>query len=279
MPRDYHLEKEISDSMAIYSTKLEWDDDFYDIDVTKESKRIKVMWAFPVRWVRFRFFLKDIKIFDTWANYSKNKALADIWDKTAEVIDRFLNLPDHGVMRRKWLKTAYLEVNENGQWVDIFNNFHKNNIKVKMQRTTVLDVVFNRSHRPSKAVDLPRDYQLEKDITGAFAEYSTTFEWDEGLYTIDVTKGVKRVKVNWAYDVHEVYFDFFENDKKIYEDWADFYSGETTSEIFNFVMFLVKRFINLPSRVFTQGKLLKTTDLAVNESGHWVNLYDNFTQK
>jgi hypothetical protein len=221
--------------------------------------------------------MNDRIIHDTRVKYGKDKSLAEIWDKTAEVIIRFLNLPDRTVVRGKWLKTAYLEVNERGQWVDIFNNFRRNNTKLHQPGTGLLDVVFSRFIPPSERIDKPRDYQLEKEITEAFAEYSTNLEWDEWLYTIVVTKRSKQIKVEWAYNVNEVYFDFFENDTKIYKDWADFFAGETTSEIFNYVKFLVNRFINLPSRVITQGKWLKTTNLEVCENGKWEDIYENIS--
>jgi hypothetical protein len=268
MPRDYRLEKEITDTLEKYSTNLEWDNVFYSIDVTKGSKRIKVRWVFPARWLRFRFFVEDIKIYDTFAHYGKSMSLADVWGNIANVIIRFLNLPEHVITRGRWRKVTYLEVNDNGQWVDIFINFRRNTIKRDLHKT---------SRRYS--IDLPSDPQLEKDITDVFSEYSPRIEWDDDVYHLFITKGTKQIKVVWAYKVSEVNFDFFEDDIKIYTDWIDFYEGETTSEIFNLITFLVNRFVNLPSRVVTEGRWLRTTNLEVCENGQWVNIYDHYSKK
>jgi hypothetical protein len=279
MQRDYQLEKEISDSLANYSAKLEWDVEYYDIDVTYKSNRISLRWSYPLRAIGFRFYVEEMRIFASRVSYGKDKLLADIWEKISDVILRFLNLPNRTITRGKWLKTTYLEVNENGQWVDIFYKFRSNNIKVNLPRTGIFDAVPPRAPRLDKSIDSPRNHQLEKEIINAFTLYSTNLKWDDGVYKIDIAKDVKRVNVEWAYHVNEVYFDFFENDIKIYKDWADFYEGETSSEIFNFISFLVKRYINLPCRVITHGKWLKTTDLEVYVNEEWVNIYKNISLK
>lgn len=118
--------------------------------------------------------------------------------------------------------------------------------------------------------------QLKNDIFNGLADYSMYLEDKIHGFNIVVFKGSKKVEVNWVYDFMDINFDFFENGNKIYTDWTDFYQGETVSYANGLVMYVIKRYLDFPSRVAMRWKRDKQGELEVNENGQWVSIYANY---
>ena len=122
--------------------------------------------------------------------------------------------------------------------------------------------------------EMKRDLKLEKELTDALRGYPISVDWVNETYKLTARKGEKSVVVTWPYPLMEVYFDFIENDKETFSESVEFYEGESPSELCDYLTYVIKRFLNSPSRIETRGKLLKRSELQVSESGKWVSVFD-----
>lgn len=121
---------------------------------------------------------------------------------------------------------------------------------------------------------MSRDLQLEKVIAESLAEYSPRLSWENNAYRLKAGKAVMNVEVVWPYPLMEVYFDFTEKEEKVFSESVEFYEGESNSELAEYIVHVVRRFLDNPARIEKLGILLKRTELQVSKDGKWINVFD-----
>jgi hypothetical protein len=97
---------------------------------------------------------------------------------------------------------------------------------------------------------------FEKELLDFLDGYSSNLSWENESYKLIVFKSEKTVEITWPYPINEVYFDFFENENKIFTEWVEFYADESLSEQCKHISYIAKRYLDLPCRIDTSGKLL-----------------------
>ncbi len=121
---------------------------------------------------------------------------------------------------------------------------------------------------------MSRDPQLAQKLTEALAGYSAQLNWLHDAYNLSAEKVPKRVKITWPYPLTEVYFDFLQNDANIFSESIEFYDGESSDELCEYVAHVVKRFLDHPSRIESLGTFLKRTELQILEGDKWISVFD-----
>ena len=121
---------------------------------------------------------------------------------------------------------------------------------------------------------MERNIELEEELKESLKEYSPTIILKYDAYTLNATKNTKSVSITWPYPLMEVYFDFIENNKKIMSESIEFYDNETQKEFSDYIVYLIKRYFTLSTRVETLGSLLKRKELQVKINNEWHPIYD-----
>jgi len=121
---------------------------------------------------------------------------------------------------------------------------------------------------------MERDTALEHKLKSALKEFSVILNWSGEAYTLKATKSQKTIEVTWPFPLMEVYFDFVENGNVAFSESIEFYENETQTDLRDYLVYVVQRFFNLPTRIETIGRFPKRTELQVKESEQWSNIFD-----
>lgn len=116
---------------------------------------------------------------------------------------------------------------------------------------------------------MDRKPELEREILDLLSGFAPRIEVAEDAYQLSVSFDAKRAEVVWPYPLHEVFFDFWEGDRKVLSESFEFYEGESDSELFEYLGSVLNRFLTNTIRVHVQGKFLKTTELQYQQGGVW----------
>ena len=140
---------------------------------------------------------------------------------------------------------------------------------------TVWGVSGNRhSYHDSAGRKMERDTAVENELNSALKEFSVQLTCSGEAYTLKAAKSEKSIEINWPHPLMEVFFDFVENGNVIFSESIEFYENETQKELRDYLIYVVKRFFNLPTRIESIGRLPKRTELQVKESEQWSSIFD-----
>ncbi|MGD9170519.1 MAG: hypothetical protein PVI97_10740 [Candidatus Thiodiazotropha sp.] len=120
---------------------------------------------------------------------------------------------------------------------------------------------------------MERKPELERDLLGLLSAYSPAIEVENDAYQLSVLLAAKRAEVVWPYPLHEVFFDFWEGESKVLSESFEFYEGESDAELIEYLCSVLSRFLTNNTRLQTQGKLLKTTELQYQQGGVWQSVF------
>ncbi len=116
--------------------------------------------------------------------------------------------------------------------------------------------------------------EMEREIGEALKEYTVKINLADKAYQIETSNGNRSVVVTWPLPLQEVYFDFRENDEEVLSESVEFYEGETNSELSGYVVYITRRFLELPWRIKEKGRILKTKELQVDDGSEWRAVFD-----
>ncbi|MEW8029834.1 MAG: hypothetical protein AB2792_09640 [Candidatus Thiodiazotropha sp.] len=120
---------------------------------------------------------------------------------------------------------------------------------------------------------MERKPELEGELLGLLSAFSPTIAVKNDAYQLSVSLAAKRAEVAWPYPLHEVFFDFWEADRKVLSESFEFYEGESDSELIEYLCSVLNRFLANSTRLQTQGKLLKTTELQYQQGDVWQSVF------
>jgi len=121
---------------------------------------------------------------------------------------------------------------------------------------------------------MERDTAVEKELCSALKEFSVQLSCSGEAYTLKAAISEKSIKVTWPLPLREVFFDFVENGKVIFSESVEFYENETQKEMREYLIYVVKRFLNLATRIESIGRFPKRTELQVKDSEKWSSIFD-----
>ena len=121
---------------------------------------------------------------------------------------------------------------------------------------------------------MDRDTAVEKELCLALKEFSVQLSCSGETYTLKAAISEKSIKVTWPHPLMEVFFDFVEHGNVIFSESVEFYENETQNELRDYLIYVVKRFFNLPTRIESIGRFPKRKELQVKESEQWSSIFD-----
>ncbi|MCX2835088.1 hypothetical protein [Microbulbifer thermotolerans] len=116
---------------------------------------------------------------------------------------------------------------------------------------------------------MDRKPDLERKLLETLSAFSPKIEVAKDAYQLSVSLHTKRAEIVWPYPLHEVFFDFWEEDCKVLSESFEFYEGESDSELVEYLGSVLNRFFSNTVRVYVQGKLFKTKELQYQQGGLW----------
>ncbi|WP_078118596.1 hypothetical protein [Thiosocius teredinicola] len=121
---------------------------------------------------------------------------------------------------------------------------------------------------------MDRDLSLEKELMVAISEFAPRITWVEAAYELVAKIPGKEVTVTWPYPLMEVFFDFVGPGDEKFSESVEFYEGESSAELAEYVANVVRRFLLLPVRIHTRKGWLSVTELQVEENGGWQCVFE-----
>ncbi len=121
---------------------------------------------------------------------------------------------------------------------------------------------------------MERDIKLENELLESLKDFSVTIDIEGDAYKLTAQDDSKHILVTWPYPLMEVWFDFTDGGQVIKTESIEFYDGEPVSELFDYVTYIIKNYLNHPTRIETTGRFLKIQELQINTKGQWVNVFD-----
>jgi hypothetical protein len=120
---------------------------------------------------------------------------------------------------------------------------------------------------------MERDKKLESDLITSLASYAPRISWEKDAYMLETSYKNKRALVVWPYPLMEVFFDLWENNKKIFSESFEFYENETNEELVEYLVNILKNYFDHETRVETEGKLFKHQELQFKKGDEWVSVF------
>ncbi|ADZ92005.1 hypothetical protein Marme_2778 [Marinomonas mediterranea MMB-1] len=120
---------------------------------------------------------------------------------------------------------------------------------------------------------MDRKPELERELLDLLSTFSPTIEVANDAYQLSVSLAAKRAEVVWPHPFHEVFFDFWEGDRKVLSESFEFYEGESDTELIEYLSSVLDRFLTNAIRVQVQGKFLKTTELQYQQGDVWNSVF------
>ena len=118
----------------------------------------------------------------------------------------------------------------------------------------------------------------EEEIRSALSSftdlYSSEVEKTDSAFKITLKNQSKKILITWPIDISEVFFDFFDNEEKIFHEWLECMEVNDKNIFIEFAISIPKKYLEHETKVITEGKLLKIKKL-VYFSGHcWVDIFE-----
>ena len=120
---------------------------------------------------------------------------------------------------------------------------------------------------------MERDKNIEKELLTSLSGYEPTINWEKDAYNLKLEYKNKSTKVVWPYPLMEVFFDFWEGNKKIFSESFEFYENETNEELVEYLLEISNNFFSNETRIETFGKLLKRNELQFKKGEEWVSVF------
>ncbi len=116
--------------------------------------------------------------------------------------------------------------------------------------------------------------EIDNLLRQTLGDQLVSLKWKDQACKIVIEKSGKQLEITWAYPLLEAYFDFYEKQEKIFHDWIEMYDGETNSEMCQYIKYVSQRFFNMPSRLETNGKIMKVQTIEVFDGNKWENVFE-----
>ena len=111
-----------------------------------------------------------------------------------------------------------------------------------------------------------------KKLLGLIGSIELKSEDTSSAQVLIASTSEKSVRVTWANLVKEVYFDFVQGQGDRHSDWVDFYDGESSEEIGDYILCIVSRFFGSQTRLHTIPGALPITVVQYAHGSEWRGL-------
>ena len=121
MERDTELEKIFLENLKDFSVTIDMAGDAYKLDAQYESKSITVTWPYPLMEVFFDSSEGE-KVFKSESiEFYDGEPVSELHDYVTYIIQNYLNHSTRIETIGSFLKRQELQINANGQWVNVFD--------------------------------------------------------------------------------------------------------------------------------------------------------------
>ena len=120
---------------------------------------------------------------------------------------------------------------------------------------------------------MSKDSKIEVELQDALGDQLVSLEWDNDSYKMLIVNADKSINVSWPYPLQETYFDFHEGKQKVFHESIEMYDGETHSEMIEYIKYLTHRFLNMTTRINSNGAMMKTQTLEVFDGTKWESVF------
>ena len=120
---------------------------------------------------------------------------------------------------------------------------------------------------------MERDIKLENNLVNSLSSYAPRIGRDKEAYMLEASYKNKRALVVWPYPLMEIFFDLWDNNKKIFSESLEFYENENKEELAEYLIKILKNYFDHETRVETEGKLLKRQELQFKNGDEWVSVF------
>ncbi len=121
---------------------------------------------------------------------------------------------------------------------------------------------------------MERNLSLENSLQASLAEFAPQINLGESAYELVAQVPDKKVAVTWPYPLMEVFFDFNGPGEEMFSESVEFYAGESSAELAEYVTYVARRFLNLRTRLHTKKGWPSVTELQVEEKGEWQCVFE-----
>lgn len=92
---------------------------------------------------------------------------------------------------------------------------------------------------------MDRDLSLESLLQASLAEFAPEITTGKIAYELVAHVPDRKITVTWPCSLMEVFFDFSGPGERVFSESVEFYEGESSAELAEYVAYVAKRFLKL----------------------------------
>ena len=117
------------------------------------------------------------------------------------------------------------------------------------------------------------DSKIETLLLDRMNEFNPKLSFENDAHKLIVSLDDKRAEIVWPNPIMEVFFDFWEDEEKVFSESLEYYDGENVNEVVNDIHESISRFLLNSTRLVKKGLILKITEFQYKKGDVWISVF------